>query len=124
MKRSAACFGTLALLASGCFDDELERVPTHLDDAVQLGNRDPGPACCGLEAVEVCSGNKERATLEALRAYAVQRAANYIVVDAFSVYEIPGQESVHTQARLFRCPPLTQLAHGPDNAAGHCLQLR
>ena len=110
MKRSPAWLWPFALLATGCFDDEFERVPTRLDDRVQLANRDPGPACCGLEAVEVRSGNKERPTLETLRAYAIQRDANYVVVDSFSVDEVPYRESVLTSARLFRCPQLTQLA--------------
>ncbi|MCU1277348.1 MAG: hypothetical protein JWM53_894 [bacterium] len=110
MKRSTTLLCPLALLATGCLDDELERVPTRLDDAVQLGNRDPGHGCCGLEGVEVRSGNGERSTFETVRAYAAGRDANYVVIDAFRVDDMPGHEAVLTRARLFRCPRLAQLA--------------
>jgi hypothetical protein len=100
----------LALLATGCLDDEFERVRTRLDDAVQLGTRDPGLGCCGLEGIEVRSGKEEPSTLETVRAYAAGREANYVVIDAFRVDDSPGHEEVLTRARLFRCPRLAQLA--------------
>jgi hypothetical protein len=110
MKPSPSALVLFGLLAvAGCYDD-MEPVPTRLDDAVQMANREPGPACCGLEAVEVRSTKSQQPTYDALRAYATTRHANYVVVDTFSVYDMPDDEAVLTRARLYRCPPPQQLA--------------
>jgi hypothetical protein len=102
--RSLPWLFPVALLASGCADEELERAPTRLADRVQLGNREPGPSCRALEHVEVRSGRRDRPTSDALRAYAVERGANYIVVDTFSVFDEVEDSVVLTRARLFYCP--------------------
>lgn len=92
------------LLCAGCADEELDPRPTPIDDAVQLTNREPGPACRPLECVEVRSGRQDSPTSDALRAYAAHRGANYVVLDTFAVYDEPEDEAVLTRARLFRCP--------------------
>jgi hypothetical protein len=94
----------IARRCAGCADEEIDRRPTALDDAVQLSNREPGPGCRPLECVEVRSGQDEAPTSDALRAYAAHRGANYVVLDTFAVYDEPADESVLTRARLFRCP--------------------
>jgi hypothetical protein len=101
----------LAAAAIGCAEDELERAPGHVGDEVQVANRDPGPACRALAAVEVRSGRDDEPSENALRDYAAERGANYVVIDTFSVYDETEDSQVLTRARLFSCPRLAQLGN-------------
>lgn len=109
MKR-ALLFFAIALAAGGCAEEEVERAPTRPADTVQVASRDPGPGCRRLECVEVRSGRDDEPSSEALRAYAAERGANYVVVDNFSVYDDDADFLVLTRARLFACPALARLA--------------
>jgi hypothetical protein len=94
----------LALLASGCAEDELERRATRAADAVQLAHREPGAGCRFIDTLEVTSRPLDPPSRPALVAYAVARSANYITVDTFSVYADQNEDLVLTRARLFACP--------------------
>ena len=109
MKRAQLLLA-IALAAGGCAEDELERGAGRIGDEVQLANRDPGPACCALETIEVRSGRADEPCTSALRDYAAERGANYVVLDTFSVFESE-DEAVLTRARLFCCPRLATLAY-------------
>ena len=111
MRHALPCLLLLAAVCAGCADEEIDRRPTRVDDAVQLSNREPGPACRPLECVEVRSGREERPTGDALRAYAAYRGANYVVLDTFAVYDEPDDEAVLTRARLFRCPAVVAVTY-------------
>jgi hypothetical protein len=95
------------LWVCGCAEAELERTPTAIADAVEISSRAPGAACAPLETLEVHSGKHDSPTTEVLRQYAWQRAANYVVLDTFSVYDEKDADVVLVRARLYRCPPLT-----------------
>ena len=103
MKRAPLLLAVAVALA-GCAEDELERNDDAIADSVQLAERDPGPACRGIAAVEVRSGQNDAPSSATLRQYAATRGANYVVVDTFSVYDEPEPNSVLTRARLFFCP--------------------
>jgi len=102
MKRALPLLLGIALAGAGCAEEALERGPARRADAVQLSNREPGPACRPLECVEVRSGHDDVTSSDALRAYAAERGANYIVIDTFSVFA--EHDDVLTRARLFCCP--------------------
>ncbi len=105
MTRAQLAFAiVLAVAAAGCAEEPLERAPDRIVDEVQVANRDPGPACRPLVAVEVRSGRDDMPSSEALRNYAAARGANYVVVDTFSVYDEREDSEVLTRARLFCCP--------------------
>ncbi len=94
----------IAMCAGGCADVELERAATRPADAVQLSSREPGPACRALACVEVRSGRDDEPSSEALRAWAVEHGANYVVLDTFRVFDETDDRAVLTRARLFACP--------------------
>jgi hypothetical protein len=106
MTRARLWLFAMVLALAGCAEEEMERGNTAVADTVQVGNRDPGPACRGIAAVEVRSGSSDVPSSDALREYAATRGANYVVVDTFSVYDEPEDATVLTRARLFACPRL------------------
>jgi hypothetical protein len=67
---------------------------------VPVTNADPR-GCAAVEAVEIRSAPRECPSIEMLRAYASERGANYVVLDAFSVRD---DDEVVTLGRLFACP--------------------
>jgi hypothetical protein len=91
-------------LCAGCADLESTRLPAASPDPVQFSARRPGSTCCTLETVEVRSRPGDRTSAETLRWYALRRAANYVVLEAFSVLDETGGELVRVRARLYRCP--------------------
>ncbi len=104
MKRALPSLFAVVFAAAGCAEGERERVHDRADE-VQIGERAPGPACRPLEWVEVRSGHGDEPGSQALRAYAVERGANYVVIDTFRVLDDGDEEGVLTRARLFACPP-------------------
>jgi hypothetical protein len=92
----------LGLLVLGCAEEEDARVPTLPARAVVMSNRDPGSCCRALGNVEAQSAHEDAATSDTLRAYAVARGANYVVLDGFVVFD----ERVVARARIFDCPDL------------------
>jgi hypothetical protein len=106
MTRAKLWLFAMVLALAGCAEEEVERGDRRVADTVEVGNRDPGPACRGVAAVEVQSGKNDVPSADALREYAAARGANYVVVDTFSVYDEPEDATVLTRARLFRCPRL------------------
>lgn len=111
MRHALRLIVPLALVCAGCADEEVDRRPTPVPAPVQLSNREPGPGCHPVECVEVRSGQNERPTSDALVAYAARRGANYVVLDTFTVYDEPDDESVLTRARLFRCPAFAAMTY-------------
>lgn len=100
--------GAMALFG-GCAEVEPARLPTELADTVVLSAQDPGAACCPLESVEVRSRRSEGPAGEALRLYAWRRAANYVVIDTFSILDETSPDMVLLRARLYRCPALIRV---------------
>ena len=92
----------LGLLVLGCAEEEDARMPTLPAHAVVMTNRDPGSCCHALGNVEAQSAQADAATSDTLRAYAVARGANYVVLDGFVVFD----ERVVARARIFDCPAL------------------
>jgi hypothetical protein len=86
-----ACAGTLPL------PSETEPLPS-----VRLGDREPGPGCRRVDAVEVESSGSQCTTREQLLRYAALRGANYVVLDGFTVLD-PLDPPVIARARLFSC---------------------
>jgi hypothetical protein len=99
---------TLALMC-GCAEVEATRLPTEVADTVQLSAHEPGPACGALEQVEVRSRRHDAPSADALRLYAWQRDANYVVLDSFSILDDDNEDVVLVRARLYRCPPLVRI---------------
>jgi hypothetical protein len=94
----------IVFACGACAEDEAERASTNFAADVQLTNREPGSACRHIAAVEVRAGRDDLPSAETLRAYAQDRGANYVVIDAFRVCDESEDATVLTQARLFRCP--------------------
>jgi hypothetical protein len=92
-----------AAMAIGCAEEELVRVPTRVESAVVLTNREPCDSCVALDSVEVQSGRDDQSTSDALRDAALARGANYVVLDAFAVLD-DDDERVLARARFFVCP--------------------
>lgn len=103
--RSARLGSLMIVWACGaCAEDEAERASTTLSADVQLTNREPGSAWRHIAAVEVRAGHDDLPSAETLRAYAPDRGANDVVIDALRVCEESEDATVLAQARLFRGP--------------------
>jgi hypothetical protein len=96
-------------LVCGCAETEVERLPTAIADTVQLSARAPGAECGALEQVEVRSRRHDSPSADALRLYAWQRDANYVVLDSFSILDDSNEDMVLVRARLYRCPALVRV---------------
>lgn len=70
-------------------------------DPVILAGVEPAAACAPVEAVEIRSAPRDCSSRDMLRAWALDRGANYVVLDAFSVRD---DDEVVALARLFTCP--------------------
>jgi hypothetical protein len=83
-----------------------ERVCARPDPppAIALSTIEADPACQPIESVEMQSGEREPSSHELLRAYAAQKGANYVVLDAFGAITTIDDVLAVTRARLFRCP--------------------
>jgi hypothetical protein len=97
------CWGLVATLLAGCVEEEVLRRPDPMP-GVELSTEQASPACRPVEAVEVRSGQQDPTTHELLRAFAVERGANYVVLDAFGVVANNDDIFAITRARLFQCP--------------------
>lgn len=71
-----------------------------------LADREPGPACRLLGAVEVRSGPGEDPAHLVLRDYARTRRADYVRLDGFTVLEGAEGSVVVLRARLYCCPEI------------------
>jgi len=102
--------GFALVVLTGCAE---ERVCVRPDRPwVELSTVEAGPACQPLEAVEMQSGEHDPSSHELLRAYAADRGANYVVLDAFGAIKTDDDILAITRARLFRCPiALTSYFH-------------
>jgi len=87
---------------TGCIEDQVVRLPSHLTEAVQVSRTEPEGQCRPLGAIEAHSGDMEYNTYESayerLRSNAALRGGNYVVIDAVNT-------SAVIQGRLFRCTP-------------------
>ena len=90
---------------AGCAAEELSRSPTRASTEVYLSSAEPGACCRALGGIFVESGPFDLPTHYTLREEALDRGANYVVLDAFSVID----EYVLARARLFACPALAAL---------------
>ena len=104
MLRALPCV-LLLLLTAGCAEEELVRLPSRPASAVYLSEHEPGSCCRALGGVAVASGPFDLPTRDTLREEALDRGANYVVLDAFSVLD----ERVLARARLYACPELAAL---------------
>ena len=96
-------FALAATLLAGCVD----ATPCVRPDPVPLptlSTVEAVPGCQPIGAVEVRSGEHDPTSHELLRSYAVERGANYVVLDAFGVLTTRDDLFAVTRARLFRCP--------------------
>jgi hypothetical protein len=91
-------------LSAGCADVESTMRPALIPDPVQFSAEEPGSTCRCLQRVEVSSRSGDSSSEETLRLYALRRAANYVLLEAFSVFEETGDDLVRVRARLYRCP--------------------
>jgi hypothetical protein len=101
----------LLMLLAGCAE---ERECVRPDPApwIELTTVEASPACQPMEAVDMQSGEHEPTSHELLRAYAAERGANYVVLDAFGAIRTDDDILAVTRARLFRCPgTLTSYFH-------------
>ena len=103
--------GVALLGLMGCAE---ERVCVRPDPApfIELSTTEASASCQLLDAVEMQSGEREPSSHELLRAYAAERGANYVVLDAFGAIKTDDDIVAVTRARLFRCPvELTSYFH-------------
>ena len=96
-------------LSCGCAGVEPAQLPTAIAETVVLSAQAPGSACCALEQVEVRSRRADGPSADALRLYAWRRAANYVVLDTFSILDDTSEDLVLVRARLYRCPALVRV---------------
>jgi hypothetical protein len=82
------------LLLVGCA--ELPPAP----DRVRLVNSEPPSSCAPVEAVELRSRPNECTSREMLHSYALERGADWVVLDSFTVLD---DDQVIAQGRLFAC---------------------
>src|SRR5262249_30356038 len=95
----------LLLLLAGCAEELVECVrPDTPPPRVELSAVEAPPSCQPMDAVEIRSGEHEPTSHDQLRAYAADRGANYVVLDAFGVVYSEDDIIAVTRARLFRCP--------------------
>jgi hypothetical protein len=92
-----------AALIAGCAEPEAPARPDPVR-GVELSTVEAPAGCKPLEAVEVRSGHHDPTSHELLRAFAAERGANYVVLDAFGVLAETDDIFAITRARLFQCP--------------------
>jgi hypothetical protein len=94
-------------LVGGCASHEAPpRLAACAVEAVQISNREPGPACIPLGAAAAHSGEGETRAVPAyatLRSLAGTVGANYVVVDSFAVALDEGWPTT-LRGRMFACP--------------------
>jgi hypothetical protein len=93
----------LVMLIAGCAEDEFPSRPGPMR-GVELSTVEAPPTCRPIEAVEVRSGHHDPTSHEMLSAHALERGANYVVLDAFAVVANSNDIYAVTRARLFQCP--------------------
>jgi hypothetical protein len=94
----------LAVIGLGaCAEDEVVRRPDPLP-SIELSTVEAPPRCMPIQGVEVRSGSRDPAAHEVLKAFAAERGANYVVLDAFGVVSNDDDIVAVSRARLFRCP--------------------
>jgi hypothetical protein len=101
-----------ATLLAGCIEERLCARPDPVP-GIELSTVEAAPTCQPIDAVEMRSGERDPTSHELLRAYAAERGANYVVLDAFGVITTSEDILAVTLSRLFRCPttPLTWYHH-------------
>lgn len=90
-------------LLGGCAGPEVLRRPATVP-GVAVSMVEAPAGCRPLEAVEVRAGRSDPIAHALLRAFAVERGANYVVVDAFGVVADEDEVFAVARARLFACP--------------------
>lgn len=98
-----ASLGFLVILLAGCAEENVFRRPPPVP-GVELSTVEAIADCQAVQAVEVRSGQRDPTTHELLRAFAAEKGANYVVLDAFGVVADEDDIFAVTRARLFRCP--------------------
>jgi hypothetical protein len=88
----------LAIAFAGCAEDE---IAVRAVEPVQLARQDP-TGCAALAPLELRTAPNDAPTSERLREEALDRGANYVVVDTFRLLD--DETSLLTRARLYRCP--------------------
>jgi len=92
-----------AALIGGCADQEAFTRPAPAP-GIELSTVEAAACCRPIGAVEVQSGQRDPTSHELLRAFAAERGANYVVLDAFGVLTNIDDVFAVTRARLFQCP--------------------
>ena len=88
---------------AGCAEEGLCTRPDPWPK-IELSTVQADPACQPMDAVEVRAGERDPTPHEMLRAFAAERGANYVVLDAFGAITTSDDILAVTRARLFRCP--------------------
>ncbi len=88
----------LAIAIAGCAEEQIE---ARAVEPVQMARQDP-QGCVALAPIELRSAPNDAPSSERLREEALDRGANYVVVDTFRLLD--DEPSLITRARLYRCP--------------------
>jgi hypothetical protein len=97
------CWIVAAMALVGCAEEEGVR-RWDPQPGIELSTVEASTRCTPIQAVEVRSGSRDPAAHEVLKAFAAERGANYVVLDAFGVDANNDDIVAVSRARLFRCP--------------------
>jgi hypothetical protein len=92
-----------AWLLSGCAEDDLLTRP-GTRPGVAFTTVEPAASCRSIETVEVRAGHHDPTSHEMLSQVAVERGANYVVLESYGVMASDSDIYAVTRARLYQCP--------------------